>query len=239
MVTAVDLFCFSTCFRFAAEFDFRTFDPEGVVLYAESSQDSWFMLGLRDGRIEVQFNNQHTFKLTSGGKAINDGQWRVVRTGDALPAAGLGWEVKGNASDDSQISVDELESSISVKISKEAVMSINSPESLFVPVNGVVETKVYIAGLPERAGIIKQVSSLMFPMLDRARSFQNKGGPLRSPRRSLDQPSSGRLHPGMEPDEPGGVEGQGGHPGAKEQTVLRVRGKRLLFQWEGIGQLRH
>lgn len=65
--------------RFAAEFDFRTFDPEGVVLYAESSQDSWFMLGLRAGRIEVQFKNQHTFKVTSGGKAVNDGQWHVVR----------------------------------------------------------------------------------------------------------------------------------------------------------------
>uniref|UniRef100_A0A667Z652 Vitamin K-dependent protein S n=1 Tax=Myripristis murdjan TaxID=586833 RepID=A0A667Z652_9TELE len=111
--------------KFAAEFDFRTFDPEGVVLYAESSQDSWFMLGLRGGRIEVQFKNQHTFKVTSGGKAINDGQWHVI-------------------------SVDELESSISVKISKEAVMSINSPESLFTSVNGKLETKVYIAGLPNR-----------------------------------------------------------------------------------------
>lgn len=73
--------------RFAAEFDFRTFDPEGVVLYAESSQGSWFMLGLRGGHIEVQFKNQHTFKLTSGGKAINDGQWHVVRKGIAPSAA--------------------------------------------------------------------------------------------------------------------------------------------------------
>lgn len=81
--------------RFAAEFDFRTFDPEGVVLYAESSQHSWFMLGLRDGRIEVQFNNQHTLKLTTGGKAINDGQWHVVRKGNALPAANLQWKLKG------------------------------------------------------------------------------------------------------------------------------------------------
>ncbi|XP_052370727.1 vitamin K-dependent protein S, partial [Oncorhynchus keta] len=96
--------------KFAAEFDFRTFDPEGVVLYAESSQDSWFMLGLRGGRIEVQFKTQHSMKVTSGGKAINNGQWHVI-------------------------SVDELESSISVKISKEAVMSINSPESLLLPQN--------------------------------------------------------------------------------------------------------
>lgn len=47
-----------------------------------------------------------------------------------------------------------------MKISKEAVMSINSPQSLFAAVNGKVETKVYIAGLPERADTIKAVSSL-------------------------------------------------------------------------------
>lgn len=48
------------------------------MLYAESLDDSWFMLGLRSGRIEVQFKNQHSVKVTSGGKAINDGQWHVV-----------------------------------------------------------------------------------------------------------------------------------------------------------------
>ncbi|KAM3625273.1 uncharacterized protein V6R79_009428 [Siganus canaliculatus] len=135
--------------KFAAEFDFRTFDPEGVVLYAESSQDSWFMLGLRGGHIEVQFKNQHTFKVTSGGKAINDGQWHVI-------------------------SVDELENSISVKISKEAVMSINSPESLFTSVNGKLETKVYIAGLPNRTDIIKPIN----PRLDgciRGWNLMNQG----------------------------------------------------------------
>lgn len=57
-----------------------------------------------------------------------------------------------------QISVDELESSISVKISKEAVMSINSPESLFTSVNGKLQTKIYIAGLPNRTDVIKPVS---------------------------------------------------------------------------------
>lgn len=136
--------------KFAAEFDFRTFDPEGVVLYAESSQDSWFMLGLRGGRIEVQFKNQHSLKVTSGGKAINDGQWHVI-------------------------SVDELESSISVKISKEAVMSINSPESLFTSINGKLETKVYIAGLPNRTdNVIKPIN----PRLDgciRGWNLMNQG----------------------------------------------------------------
>ncbi|XP_072514003.1 vitamin K-dependent protein S [Salminus brasiliensis] len=136
--------------RFAAEFDFRTFDPEGVVLYAKSSSDSWLMLGLRGGCIEVQFKNQHSAKVTSGGKAINDGQWHVI-------------------------SVEELENSISVKISKEAVISINSPGSLFTVVNGTLETKVYIAGLPNGTdGVVKKIN----PRLDgciRGWTIMNQG----------------------------------------------------------------
>ncbi|KAI1899688.1 hypothetical protein AGOR_G00064350 [Albula goreensis] len=136
--------------KFAAEFDFRTFDPEGVILYAESSPDCWFMLGLRAGRIEVQFKNQHSIKVTTGGKVINDGEWHVI-------------------------SVDELESSVSVKISKEAVMSINSPESLFTSINGKLETKVYIAGLPNRTdSVIKPIN----PRLDgciRGWNLMNQG----------------------------------------------------------------
>ncbi|KAJ8003369.1 hypothetical protein DPEC_G00147620 [Dallia pectoralis] len=129
--------------KFSAEFDFRTFDPEGVILYAESYSDlgsdlAWFMLGLRGGRIEIQFKNQHSTKVTSGGKTINDGQWHVI-------------------------SVDELESSISVKISKEAVMSINIPDRLFSSVKGTMDTKVYIAGLPIRnESLVKPIN----PRLD-------------------------------------------------------------------------
>lgn len=49
--------------------------------------------------------------------------------------------------------------SVSVKISKEAVMSINSPERLFTPVKDKLETKVYIAGLPNRnESLIKPAS---------------------------------------------------------------------------------
>ncbi|KAM9455036.1 vitamin K-dependent protein S [Clarias gariepinus] len=132
--------------RFAAEFDFRTFDPEGVVLYAESMPGRWLMLGLRNGRIEVQFKNQQSVKVTSGGKAINDGQWHVI-------------------------SVEELENSISVKISKEAVMSINNPGNLFMD---KLETKLYIAGLPNRTSVIKHIN----PRLDgciRGWNLMNQG----------------------------------------------------------------
>uniref|UniRef100_A0A673TQA6 Vitamin K-dependent protein S n=1 Tax=Suricata suricatta TaxID=37032 RepID=A0A673TQA6_SURSU len=87
--------------RFSAEFDFRTYDSE----------------------IEIQFKNDYTTKIITGGKVISNGLWNTV-------------------------SVEELEYSISVKIAKEAVMNINKPESLFKPTNGFLETKVYFAGLP-------------------------------------------------------------------------------------------
>ncbi|XP_057553076.1 vitamin K-dependent protein S isoform X2 [Hippopotamus amphibius kiboko] len=112
--------------RFSAEFDFRTYDSEGVILYAESSDHSaWFLIALREGKIEIQFKNEYAAKTTTGGKVINDGLWNMV-------------------------SVEELEHSISVKIAKEAVMNINKPASLFKATNGFLETKVYFAGMPRK-----------------------------------------------------------------------------------------
>nr|KAF6475775.1 protein S [Rousettus aegyptiacus] len=121
--------------RFSAKFDFRTYDSEGVILYAESLDHSaWFLIALRDGKIEIQFKNEYTSQITTGGKVINNGLWNMV-------------------------SVEELEQSISVKIAKEAVMNINKPESLFKPTNGFLETKVYFAGFP-----LKVVNTLIRPI---------------------------------------------------------------------------
>ncbi|KAM9321437.1 vitamin K-dependent protein S [Gastrophryne carolinensis] len=137
--------------RFSAEFDFRTYDEEGVILYAESADaTSWFLLALRDGKIEIQFKNELWSKVTTGGKSINNGAWHIV-------------------------SVEELENSISVKIAKEAVMNINNPKYLFKPVNGILETKVYIAGLPRKVeSLIKPIN----PRLDgciRGWNLMNQG----------------------------------------------------------------
>ncbi|KAF7251254.1 Vitamin K-dependent protein S [Varanus komodoensis] len=138
--------------RFSAAFDFRTYDNEGVILYAESTDNTaWFLLALRDGKIEIQFKNEFGTKVTSGGKAINDGFWHMI-------------------------SVEELDHSISVKIEKEAVMNINSPRNLFKPSNGFLETKVYIAGLPRKVDniLIKPIN----PRLDgciRAWNLLNQG----------------------------------------------------------------
>lgn len=46
-----------------------------------------------------------------------------------------------------------------MKISKEAVMSINNPESLFTSVDGKLKTNIYVAALPNRTdNLIKRVS---------------------------------------------------------------------------------
>uniref|UniRef100_M3Z9G9 Vitamin K-dependent protein S n=1 Tax=Nomascus leucogenys TaxID=61853 RepID=M3Z9G9_NOMLE len=126
--------------RFSAEFDFRTYDSEGVILYAESIDHSaWFLIALRGGKIEIQLKNEHTSKITTGGDVINNGLWNMV-------------------------SVEELEHSISIKIAKEAVMDINKPGPLFKPENGLLETKVYFAGFPRKveSELIKPIN----PRLD-------------------------------------------------------------------------
>ncbi|NXP41056.1 PROS protein, partial [Leiothrix lutea] len=146
--------------RFTAEFDFRTYDAEGVILYAESLDNSaWILLALRDGKIEIQFKNEFGTKVTSGGKAINDGLWHII-------------------------SVEELEHSISVKIAKPPLMSINSPGTLFKQSQGFLETKVHIAGLPRRVGgaLVKPAVILLPPppRLDgciRAWNLMNQGHP--------------------------------------------------------------
>uniref|UniRef100_A0A8C1WZK7 Protein S n=1 Tax=Cyprinus carpio TaxID=7962 RepID=A0A8C1WZK7_CYPCA len=124
--------------KFAAEFDFRTFDPEGVILYAESAQDSWFLLGLRSGRIEVQFKNEHSIKMTSGGKAINDGRWHMI-------------------------SVEEQGRSLVIKVDREAVMKIAVNGDLFTLNKGIHELNLTVGGVPFRDdGLVSRVN----PRLD-------------------------------------------------------------------------
>lgn len=92
--------------RFSAEFDFRTYDSEGIILYAESLDHSnWLLIALREGKIEVQFKNEFSTQITTGGNVINNGIWNMV-------------------------SVEELDDSVSIKIAKEAVMNINKLGSL-------------------------------------------------------------------------------------------------------------
>ncbi|XP_057572861.1 sex hormone-binding globulin isoform X2 [Hippopotamus amphibius kiboko] len=63
----------------SSSFEFRTWDPEGVIFYGDTNpKDDWFVLGLRDGRPEIQIHN-HWAQLTVGaGPQLNDGRWHQM-----------------------------------------------------------------------------------------------------------------------------------------------------------------
>ncbi|XP_031511560.1 growth arrest-specific protein 6 [Papio anubis] len=65
--------------RLVAEFDFRTFDPEGILLFAGGHQDStWIVLALRAGRLELQLRYNGVGRVTSSGPVINHGMWQTI-----------------------------------------------------------------------------------------------------------------------------------------------------------------
>uniref|UniRef100_UPI00398F25F4 vitamin K-dependent protein S n=1 Tax=Pristiophorus japonicus TaxID=55135 RepID=UPI00398F25F4 len=138
--------------RFMAEFDLRTYDSEGVIVYAKTNENgAWFLFAVRDGKLEVQFKNEHLPKVTtSGGPLINDGTWHTI-------------------------SVEETQSSVVVKIAREAVIKINSPGRLFPSDNRTAEIKISIAGLPRQ---VDHILPAMNPRLDgcmRRWSWMNQG----------------------------------------------------------------
>lgn len=74
--------------RLVTEFDFRTYDPEGVLFFAGGHQDStWIVLGLRAGRLELQLRYHGVGRVTSSGPVINHGTWQTVSVA-TTPAPG-------------------------------------------------------------------------------------------------------------------------------------------------------
>uniref|UniRef100_A0A670ZRX2 Laminin G domain-containing protein n=1 Tax=Pseudonaja textilis TaxID=8673 RepID=A0A670ZRX2_PSETE len=58
----------------ASSFDFRTFDPEGVIFYGDTSPSiDWFVLALRQGKPIMQIHNTLTNITVSGGRHLDDG----------------------------------------------------------------------------------------------------------------------------------------------------------------------
>uniref|UniRef100_A0A8C5V214 Sex hormone-binding globulin n=1 Tax=Microcebus murinus TaxID=30608 RepID=A0A8C5V214_MICMU len=63
----------------SSSFEFRTWDPEGVIFYGDTNpKDDWFMLGLRDGRPEIQMHNQWSRFTVSAGPRLDDGTWHQL-----------------------------------------------------------------------------------------------------------------------------------------------------------------
>ncbi|XP_055985779.1 growth arrest-specific protein 6 [Sorex fumeus] len=110
--------------RFMAEFEFRTFDPEGVLFFAGGQRDSsWIVLGLRAGRLELQLHYQGVGRVTSSGPFISHGAWQTI-------------------------SVEELEHSLVVKVNKDAVMKLAVSGDLFQLHRGLYHLNLTVGGIP-------------------------------------------------------------------------------------------
>ncbi|XP_019600728.2 sex hormone-binding globulin isoform X2 [Rhinolophus sinicus] len=63
----------------SSSFEFRTWDPEGVIFYGDTNpKDDWFVLGLRDGRPEIQLHNPWAQLTVGAGPRLDDGRWHQV-----------------------------------------------------------------------------------------------------------------------------------------------------------------
>ncbi|XP_052629888.1 growth arrest-specific protein 6 [Harpia harpyja] len=110
--------------RLVAEFDFRTFDPEGILFFAGGHQDStWVVLALRKGRLELQLKYNGIGRVTSSGPLINHGMWQMI-------------------------SVEELERSLVIKVNRDAVMKIAVSGDLFTLDKGLYQLNLTVGGIP-------------------------------------------------------------------------------------------
>ncbi|NWI17177.1 GAS6 protein, partial [Crypturellus soui] len=110
--------------RLVAEFDFRTFDPEGILFFAGGRQDNtWIVLALRKGRLELQLKYNGIGRVTSSGPLINHGMWQTI-------------------------SVEELERSLIIKVNRDAVMKISVSGNLFTLDKGLYQLNLTVGGIP-------------------------------------------------------------------------------------------
>ncbi|XP_020020072.1 growth arrest-specific protein 6 [Castor canadensis] len=110
--------------RLVAEFDFRTFDPEGILLFAGGHLEStWVVLGLRAGRLELQLRYNGVGRVTSSGPVINHGMWQTI-------------------------SIEELERNLVIKVNKDAVMKIAVAGELFQQDRGLYHLNLTVGGVP-------------------------------------------------------------------------------------------
>ncbi|CAB1327438.1 unnamed protein product, partial [Coregonus sp. 'balchen'] len=114
---------------FSAEFDLRTFDPEGVIFFAGGHlNSSWIVLAMHHGKLELQLKYGAVSRVTSSGPVANDGQWRKGR-------------------------------SLVIKIDREAVMKIAVNGDLFTLQKGMHELNLTVGGVPFREdSLINQVN---------------------------------------------------------------------------------
>ncbi|XP_015234983.1 PREDICTED: sex hormone-binding globulin [Cyprinodon variegatus] len=63
-------------------FQFRTYDPEGVIFYGDSGDaQDWFILSLKDGFPLMQISKGDVQVSVTGGPKLNDGIWHTLDVG--------------------------------------------------------------------------------------------------------------------------------------------------------------
>uniref|UniRef100_A0A673URI4 Sex hormone-binding globulin n=1 Tax=Suricata suricatta TaxID=37032 RepID=A0A673URI4_SURSU len=73
-------FDFTKIRKTSSSFELQTWDPEGVIFYGDTDpQEDWFMLGLRDGRPEIQMHNRLAQLTVGAGPRLDDGRWHQER----------------------------------------------------------------------------------------------------------------------------------------------------------------
>ena len=159
-----NIYC-SPLHSFSAEFDFRTYDPEGVILFAGGHlNSSWIVLAMHHGKLELQLKYGSVSRVTSSGPIVNDGQWRkvggfsfFVKNGYTFPD--LAPLAHGRfLKFPSQISVEEQGRSLVIKIDREAVMKIAVNGALFSLRKEMHELNLTVGGVPFREdGLVNQV----------------------------------------------------------------------------------
>ncbi|XP_039899379.1 sex hormone-binding globulin [Simochromis diagramma] len=61
-----------------SSFEFRTFDPEGLIFYGDTKNgDDWFILSLKDGVPLIQIN-KGVLVSVAGTPRLNDGKWHTM-----------------------------------------------------------------------------------------------------------------------------------------------------------------
>ncbi|XP_010613186.1 sex hormone-binding globulin isoform X3 [Fukomys damarensis] len=76
---AVMTFDLTKISKTSSSFEFRTWDPEGVIFYGDTNtEEDWFVLGLRDGRLEVQLHNPWARLTVGAGPWLDDGRWHQL-----------------------------------------------------------------------------------------------------------------------------------------------------------------
>lgn len=86
-------------------FQFRTFDPEGVIFYGDTKNgEDWFLLSLQEGFPLMQISKEDVQVSVTGGPKLNDGKWHrldvsnkgkfVILEVDGLPGLVVGMHSK-------------------------------------------------------------------------------------------------------------------------------------------------